>query len=294
MAKKKKGLGRGLGALISTNGEGGFVGTLDEQTSEEATARVLLLDPRNIKPNPKQPRVHFDEESLEELSESIRRDGLQEPVIVRKAGETYELVSGERRVRAAVMADLETIPAICRKISDSDMLRLGLIENIQREDLNPIELAHAYKQLIEEFHWTQEQLAEQVGKKRATVTNILRLLNLPEAVQACVADGSIAMGHARALLGIESPQKQLSICRKIVNEGFSVRHVEKITSRGGATPKPKVPKDPNMAAIEDELRRKLSTKVALKASSNTKGKIEIEYFNLDELDRLLELIRSIR
>ncbi|MFO7973325.1 MAG: ParB/RepB/Spo0J family partition protein, partial [Candidatus Hydrogenedentota bacterium] len=213
MAKKKRGLGRGLGALISTNEEGGFAGTLEEQADEKVGTRLLLLDPRNLKPNPKQPRVHFDEESLEELSASIRRNGLQEPVIVRKAGDDYELVSGERRIRAAVMADLETIPAICREVSDADMLKLGLIENIQREDLNPIELAHGYKQLIDEFHWTQEELADQVGKKRATVTNTLRLLNLPEAVQARVADGSIAMGHARALLGIESPKKQIAVCR---------------------------------------------------------------------------------
>jgi ParB family chromosome partitioning protein len=238
--------------------------------------------------------MNFDEDALEELSESIRRDGMQEPVIVRKSGGEYELVSGERRVRAAVMADIETVPAICRDVSDADMLKLGLIENIQREDLNPIELARAYKQLIEEFDWTQEELADQVGKKRVTVTNTLRLLNLPEVVQARVADGSLAMGHARALLAIESPEKQISACRKIVNQGLSVRQVEKLASRETATPKPKSGKDPNLSAVEDELRRKLGTKVALKPSGNTKGKIEIEYFNLDELDRLLELIRSIR
>lgn len=294
MAKKKRGLGRGLDALISKNTGNGFAGALDEHSSDETGARLLSLDPRNLKPNPKQPRMHFDEEALEELSESIRRNGLQEPVIVRKVGEDYELVSGERRVRAAVMADLETIPAVCREVSDADMLKLGLIENIQREDLNPIELASGYKQLLEEFGWTQEELARQVGKKRATVTNTLRLLNLPEAVQERVADGSIAMGHARALLAIEAPHKQIAVCRRIVNEGLSVRQVEKIASRKESAPKPTAPKDPNITAIEDELRRKLGTKVALKASGDAKGKIEIEYFNLDELDRLLELIRSIR
>jgi len=295
VARKKKGLGRGLGALISSNSGGGFPSSaLDMHPDDGAGPRLLMLDPRELKPNPKQPRMRFDEESLEELSVSLRRDGMQEPVIVRKAGDAYELVSGERRVRAAVMADLETIPAVCREVSDADMLKLGLIENIQREDLNPIELARGYKQLIEEFHWTQEELADQVGKKRATVTNTLRLLNLPEVVQARVADGGIAMGHARALLAIESPQKQIAACRKIVGQGLSVRQVEKMASHEGAAPKPKAPKDPNVAAIEDELRRKLGTKVALRASGDTKGKIEIEYFNLDELDRLLGLIRSIR
>lgn len=294
MAKKKKGLGRGLGALISNNSGGDFAETLGVQPGETEGQRLLMLDPRSLKPNPKQPRMSFDEEALEELSESIRRDGVQEPVIVRKAGGTYELVSGERRVRAAVMADLEVIPAVCREVSDADMLKLGLIENIQREDLNPIELARGYKQLIEQFHWTQEELADQVGKKRATVTNTLRLLNLPEVVQARVADGSIAMGHARALLAIDSPQKQIAACRKIVSQGMSVRQVEKMASHDGAPSKPTAPKDPNITVIEDELRRKLGTKVALRTSGSTKGKIEIEYFNLDELDRLLGLIRSIR
>ncbi len=294
MAKKKKGLGRGLGALISNNSGGDFAETLGPQPGETEGQRLLMLDPRSLRPNPKQPRMSFDEEALEELSESIRRDGVQEPVIVRKAGGTYELVSGERRVRAAVMADLEVIPAVCREVSDADMLKLGLIENIQREDLNPIELARGYKQLIEQFHWTQEELADQVGKKRATVTNTLRLLNLPEVVQARVADGSIAMGHARALLAIDSPQKQIAACRKIVSQGMSVRQVEKMASHDGAPSKPTAPKDPNITVIEDELRRKLGTKVALRTSGSTKGKIEIEYFNLDELDRLLGLIRSIR
>jgi ParB family chromosome partitioning protein len=294
VAKKKKGLGRGLGALISSNAATDRPDDLAMQPDEPAGPRLLLLNPRDLKPNPKQPRMTFDEEALEELSESIKRDGVQEPVIVRTAGDGYELVSGERRVRAAVMADLETIPAVCREVSDADMLKLGLIENIQREDLNPIELARGYRQLIDEFEWTQEELADQVGKKRATVTNTLRLLNLPEVVQSRVADGSIAMGHARALLALESPQAQMAACRKIVSQGLSVRQVEKMASREGASPKPAVSKDPNITAIEDELRRKLGTKVALRTSDKTRGKIEIEYFNLDELDRLLGLIRSIR
>ena len=294
MVKKKKGLGKGLGALISGNSGGGIAHALDAESADEGGQRLLFLDPRALKPNPKQPRMHFSEEGLEELSQSIRRDGVQEPVIVRKAGDTYELVSGERRVRASVMADLETIPAVCREVSDADMLKLGLIENIQREDLNPIELAHAYKQLIEEFRWTQEELADQVGKKRVTVTNTLRLLNLPDVVQERVADGSITMGHARALLAVESPQKQIAACRKIVSQGLSVRQVEKMASQDGATPTPKASKDPNLTVIEDELRRKLGTKVALKTSGDTKGKIEIEYFDLDELDRLLNLFRSMR
>ncbi|MGI6461934.1 MAG: ParB/RepB/Spo0J family partition protein [Candidatus Hydrogenedentales bacterium] len=295
MAKRKKGLGRGLGALISSSVIGeDRADDLAIQPDAPAGPRLLQLNPRDLKPNPKQPRMTFNEETLEELSASIRRDGVQEPVIVRKADDGYELVSGERRVRAAVMADLETIPAVCREVSDADMLRLGLIENIQREDLNPIELARGYRQLIEQFEWTQEELADQVGKKRATVANTLRLLNLPDVVQSRVADGSITMGHARALLALDSPQSQLAACRKIVSQGLSVRQVEKMAARKDTATKTAPAKDPNITAIEDELRRKLGTKVALKASDKARGKIEIEYFNLDELDRLLALIRSIR
>ena len=216
-------------------------------------------------------------------------------MLVRRVGDHYELISGERRVRASIMADKKLIPAVCREVSDRDMLKLGIIENIQREDLNAMETAQAYQDLMDEFGWTQEEVSREVGKKRATVANSLRLLNLPETVQAMVADGALSMGHARALLSIESVSGQLHAARKIVTEGLSVRQAEKLATeqKGSAKPPaPKPPKDPNVAQLEDDLRRRLGTKVHLKTQDGGKGRIEIEYFSLDELDRLLGMLRG--
>lgn len=292
---KKKSLGKGLGALISVN--------IDEPPAKPAPAapvisdedRILHLDPREITPNPQQPRKAFKEEALQELAESLRREGVQEPVIVRKRGDNYELVSGERRVRAAVMADLLTVPAVCRDVSDADMLRLGIIENIQREDLNPIELALAYQALINEFRYTQEQLAAEVGKKRVTVTNILRLLNLPPDVQEFVTDGELTMGHARALLALPTPDAQRSVARKIISQGLSVRQTEKLA----APPEPKAKKtpetkDPNIARLEEEMRIIMGSKVTVRALRGNRGRIEIEYYNLDGLDHILKVMRGNR
>ena len=289
---KKKALGRGLEALIPLRAF--------EQAPESAAPRpggadesqILFLDPRLIRPNPKQPRTSFREEGLEELADSIKHHGMQEPVIVRRAGPDYELVSGERRVRAAVMADLDAVPAICREVSDRDMLKLGLIENIQREDLNAIELAHAYQTLVAEFSWTQEELASQVGKKRATVTNSLRLLNLPADVQNAVAEGSISMGHARALLAFDSPKQQSAMCRKVIEQDLSVRQIEKLASFVARPARKPPERDPNLVAIEDEVRRILGTRVRVRGSAKNRGKIEIEFYNLDDLERILHVLRS--
>ncbi len=287
---KKGGLGRGLGALIPNPPKAAATAPSPAVEEEVSGERLLRLDPRELKPNPKQPRTYFAEEALEELAESIRRDGVQEPVIVRRRGNEYELVSGERRVRASIMAGLTQVPAVCREVSDQDMLKLGLIENIQRENLNSIELAKAYQKLQEEFAWTQEQLADEVGKKRATVANTLRLLNLPPDVQERVADESIAMGHARALLALPTAEAMSTACRKVISEGLSVRETEKLAvpKAPRADKKPAAP-DPNVRDIEDRLRRILGTKVKVQASGS-KGKIEIDYFSLDELDRLLSLL----
>ena len=235
---KRKGLGRGLGALISgaeTNRP-----AAQETVTESEGAKLIMLDPTAIRPNPKQPRVHFDESALEELAASIKRDGVQEPVIVRERDGEYQLVSGERRVRASVMADAVEVPAVVREISDDDMLRLGLIENIQREDLNPIETAEAYQQLVDQFGWTQEELADEVGKKRATVANMLRLLQLDESIHNLVANRDLSMGHARALLAISSKNKQLAVAKRAVRDGLSVREVEKLaaSSKGNRAGKP--------------------------------------------------------
>lgn len=301
---KRKGLGKGLGALIGGGSSLNRPATAPAPTAAPAPAApigltdgavLIELDPSDIRPNPKQPRHSFNEDALQELAESIRRDGVQEPVLVRKAGDHYELISGERRVRASILADKKLIPAVCREVSDRDMLKLGLIENIQREDLNAMETAQGYQDLMDEFGWTQEQVSHEVGKKRATVANMLRLLNLPETVQAMVADGSLSMGHARALLSIDSVSGQLNAARKIVAEGLSVRQAEKLATeqKGSSTgPAPKPPKDPNVAQLEDDLRRRLGTKVHLKTQDGGKGRIEIEYFSLDELDRLLGMLRG--
>lgn len=298
MANKKKGLGRGLGALIGeatiANGSRQEAPPQPGQVLRDGSV-YLELDPREVRPNPHQPRTVFNEEALEELAESIRRDGLQEPIIVRKVGDSYELVSGERRVRASVMADIDVVPAVCRDVSDADMLRLGLIENIQREDLNPMECARAYQQLMDEFNWTQEALSQQVGKKRATVANMLRLLNLPADVQHLVEEGSISMGHARALLALDSKAKQSAVAREIVEQGLSVRQVEKLSQPKEKTePAPAPPKDANIAQVEDELRRVLGTKVTLKSNKANRGKIEIEFYNLDDLERILDQLRRSR
>lgn len=304
MAARKGGLGKGLGALIGSN-------ALDANYSEDAAAEspsepaipqrledgsvLLLIDPRAVRPNPKQPRHYFDEDALQELAESIRQDGLHEPVIVRRVNDEFELVSGERRVRASILADRDRIPAVCRDVSDDDMLKLGLIENIQREDLNPIELAKAYKALAEHFEWTQDELAQQVGKKRATVTNTMRLLNLTPEVQDMVVNGALSMGHARALLAAESPARQVALARRVVKEALSVRDTEKLASRPAADPadpKPAKPKDPHVTSVEDELRRRLGTKVQLKANENWKGRIEIDFYDLGELERILGILRS--
>jgi ParB family chromosome partitioning protein len=300
---KKKGLGRGLSALIGGAPDPDALEKLQAETpaveapgaaAPEGGLQLVFLDPSTVEPNPMQPRKAFDETALEELAESIQRDGVQEPVIVRKNGDRYELVSGERRVRASIMAGLEKVPAVVRDVSDADMLKLGLIENIQREDLNAIELAQAYQRLIDEFAWTQEELAAQVGKKRATVTNTLRLLHLPAEVQARVADGSITMGHARALLALPTPAAQSAACRKIIEEGLSVRQTEKLASPPDAKKKDAKaapPKDPHLGSLEDEMRRRFGTRVYVRSTGQNKGKIEIEYYNLDDLERILAVLR---
>lgn len=290
---KKGGLGKGLSALISstTDLQRPLAASQQPKALEDGSI-FLMINPRDVRPNPKQPRQYFDEEGLQQLANSIRNDGLQEPVIIRKNNGEYEIVSGERRVRASILAEIDAIPAICRDVSDQDMLKLGLIENIQREDLNPMELARAYRTLTSDFDWTQDELAAQVGKKRATVSNTMRLLNLPEDVQEHVIEGAITMGHARALLALDSPAKMSNLCRRVIREDLSVRNVEKITSpTKPSNAKPAPVKDPHVETIEDDLRRRLGTKVRLKANADWKGKIEIDFYNLDDLERILEILR---
>ena len=295
-AQKKKSLGKGLGALI---GGSDSVSQLDPVPLNNVPEKLpdgtqlVMIDPRTVHNNPKQPRRSFDEEHLQELAHSIRRDGVLEPIVVRQRDDgEYELVSGERRVRASVLAELEAIPGICRTVSDDDMLRLGIIENVQREDLNPIELGQAYAQLIAELNCTQDDLTDVVGKKRATIANTMRLLQLPDDIQQYVVEGTITMGHARALLSIDSEQEQRIACRKIIDYNLSVRDAEKVARPEKSKKSPSAPTtDPHVAAVEDELRKRLGTRVRLKTDSMHRGKIEIEFYNLDDLDRILDILR---
>lgn len=305
---KKKGLGKGLGALMGGLGAGGLTAPRASAPGEAAPpqpatladgTRLIEIDPSEIKPNPKQPRLVFDEAALEELAESIKRDGVQEPVIVRPAADGgYELVSGERRVRASIMADRALVPAVVRDVSDADMLRLGLIENIQRADLNPIETARAYSLLMHEMGWTQERLAQELGKKRTTVANTLRLLQLPEMVQERLAEGTLSTGHAKALATLPSGEEQERVAEKILAKGLSVREVEDLVnhllapkSHAPAAAPPRPRKDANVAQLEEDLRRKLGRKVQIRASEDGRGTLDLSFFSWADLDVLIDQIK---
>lgn len=277
----KRGLGRGLSALIP--------GTNLEQGDKSGEIR---LD--EIVPNPYQPRRVFDQGKLDELAESVKKHGVLQPIVVRKAGEKYEIVVGERRFRAAQQAGLETIPAIVREYDDRDMMQIALVENLQREDLNPIEEAEGYRRLIDEFGLTQEELGAVLGKSRSAIANTLRLLKLDPFVQENVSRGTLSMGHARALLALESPADQVRACRKVVEEGLSVRQTEELVKRL-LTPAQRVKhrkesvRDPNIVEIEDRLKRSLGTQVRIKPGQK-RSVIEIEYYSQEDLERILERV----
>jgi ParB family chromosome partitioning protein len=305
MASKKV-LGRGLGAFFPDYDEEGS----GEKSKKQEDASGTYLDPKkrvnivldipvqNIRPNPHQPRKEFKEESLEELAGSIKKHGLIQPITVRYIGEKrFELISGERRLRATKLAGLKEIPSYIREVDDEEVISFALIENIQREDLNPMEVAMGYKRLVDELDYTQAEVAEKVGKNRTTVTNMLRLLNLPAFIQAGLRDNKISMGHARALISIDDPEDQEKIYKKAVKQDYSVRQIENaVRSLGEDDSKKKKNADNENRAfyneISNRLRRKLSTKVNIKSKKNG-GEIRIEYYTDEELERLLELFESI-
>lgn len=306
MASKKV-LGRGLGAFFPDYEEG--QGQEGKQGSDEASNAyidpkkrvnvVLHVPVENIRPNPHQPRKEFNEERLQELADSIKKHGLIQPITVRYIGEQrFELISGERRLRAAKMGGVEEIPAYVREVDDDDIIAYALIENIQREQLNPIEVAQGYERLIEECSYTQQEVAQKVGKKRTTVTNMLRLLNLPDFIQAALRDKKISMGHARALITIDDEKVQKKILDKAIENGYSVRQVEEAVrslNKKSDSKKKKKPDTKHEAIyrdISDRLRSKLSTKVNIKPKRKG-GEIRIEYYSDDELDRLLNLFDAI-
>ncbi len=268
-----------------------------EKVVEKPVEQTLKLN--LIEPNSEQPRKNFDEESLQELADSIKQYGILQPLIVQKKGNHYEIIAGERRWRAAKLAGITDVPVLIREYDKQQTMEIALIENVQRADLNPIEEAQAFQQLIQEFHLTQEEIANRVSKNRATITNSMRLLKLDVRVQDMLADGKISSGHARALLGLEEGERQYQVAVKITEEKLSVRDVEKLVKMMNRPPKEKKPeKGPDIDLIyrqvEDKLKSIMGTKVVINQKDKNKGRIEIEYYSQEELERLIELMESLR
>lgn len=277
----KRGLGKGLGALIPEN----------EEKMQNAVIELKITD---VEPNDKQPRKAFDDQALTDLSESIKEHGVVQPIIVRKIGNSFQIIAGERRWRASRLAGKKTIPAIVKECSNLEVMELALIENLQREDLNSIEEAMAYKSLIEEYNMTQEEISRQIGKSRPAIANSLRLLQLPEEIKGMIAAGKISQGHARALLAIEGEKKQLDIAEKIIDQQLNVRQIEKLAKE--AKPKKAVDVVPDkyqleINELEEKLKAALGTKVTIQHKQN-KGRIEIEYYSNEELERIIDLLEK--
>jgi ParB family transcriptional regulator, chromosome partitioning protein len=279
MADKRPALGRGLSALIP-----------DAPLAPPAAGeRALDVDIDQLRPNKFQPRTHIDDEKIEELSRSIRANGVIQPIVVRKVDGGYEIVAGERRWRASQRAGLQKVPVVVRDIPEDRLLAVALIENIQREDLNPIEEAHAYRRLADEFALTQEQIADAVGKDRSSIANVVRLLKLPSDLRDHVAAGALSMGHARALLGLPDAAEQIRIGREIVDKGLSVRETETLVKRTvtPAEPKPEPAKDVHTRAAEERLRFAMGTRVRI-VRKGKGGRIEIDFGDENELHRIYE------
>lgn len=273
----KMALGKGLEALIPERGE-----------------EVIYLDINRIFPGENQPRKAFRDESLKELAASIKERGVLQPVIVSRVGDgTFRLVTGERRWRAAALAGLKKIPALIRDVASKDSLEIALIENIQREDLNPIETAEAFKRLISDFNLTQEEISDKVGKDRATIANYLRLLKLPGEIKSLIYNGSLSMGHAKAILSIEGKSNQIDLAKKIVNKGLSVRDAEALSRKILKPRKTIISKDPQILSLEEKLIKSLGTKVRIHHKGEKGGRIEIQYYSLEELDRLLDILTGL-
>lgn len=315
---QKKGLGRGLNDLLGTSEASKLSRSRNnQQNSSENTSKEVKTVTKEvvkevvkeveqkikinlIEPNKSQPRKQFDEEALQELSDSIKKYGVLEPLIVTKKGDYYEIIAGERRWRAARMAGIKEVPVVIRDYTDKEIMEISLIENIQREDLNPIEEAEAYESLISEYNLKQEEVAERVSKSRSTITNSLRLLKLCEDVRQMVMYNMISTGHARALIPIEDPKLQYETAAIVYDQKLSVRETEAyvkaiLEKKPEKEEKQKPQKDLSVfySDIENKLKSILGAKIAIKASNNDKGKIEINYYSQDELDRITEMLYSI-
>jgi ParB family chromosome partitioning protein len=292
-SERRKALGKGLHSLLPTRP------TASEQgpgpSAPAADGDVRHLPTHRITPNPNQPRRDFDEAALLELAQSIEREGIIQPIVVRKASSReYQIIAGERRWRAAKLAGLQLVPVIVRDADDQQALELAIVENIQREDLNPIELATAFQRMATELGLSHDQIGQKTGKERTTITNSIRLLQLPDELQTMIAAKQLSAGHARALLKFEDAQMQREIAQRCVAEGWSVRQIEGFTrpkpGAKAATKPPEAPLDPNVKFALSELERILGTKVRIVESRGGKGRIEIEYYSSDDLSRIYDLI----
>ena len=290
--KQRKALGRGLSALLPQR----QVASTAPSAAEPATTglQVSTIPIAEIQPNPLQPRSVFDASRLEELANSIETHGIIQPLLVRRKGQAYELIAGERRLRAAKLAGLTEVPVIVQDYADERILEIALIENIQREDLNPMETAHALERLHVEMNLSHEEIAARTGKDRTTITNMIRLLRLPREVQLLVAERRLSMGHARAILGLTTPELQTQVAEKAAAQGFSVRQVERLVKKVNEPREPsETPlQDPNIKAAITELEAMLGTRVRIVEKSDERGRIEIEYYSQSELQRLYEWITS--
>lgn len=270
--------------------------TVAPTTDQRANEKTLFVEIDRIRVNPRQPRKIFEENALTELTESVKEKGVLQPLLVCRKGNHFELIAGERRFRASKDAGLRAVPVRILETNDQEQLEIALIENLMREDLNPIEEAKGYERLQKEFALTHEQIAQKVSKDRTTVTNALRLLKLPLVVQQELQRGTLSMGHARALLSLENEHTQLELVREILANGYSVRQTE---SRVQQLSKPKKPtqatkrENPNVVALKEELQRRLGTKIEIKEKTPTKGEIRIQYFNLADLDRIIDLFKGL-
>ncbi len=295
-AKGARGLGKGLDLLIPMSGNTKPVSETTEIKKEENKGSETIVKITQVEPNREQPRKNFDEDALQELADSIKQFGLLQPILVQDRKTHYEIIAGERRWRAAKLAGLKEVPVIIRDYTDQEIVEISLIENIQREDLNPIEEAQAYKRLLTEFNLKQDEVAERVSKSRTAVTNSMRLLKLCDEVQQMIIDDMLSTGHARALISIEDPEQQYTIAQKIFDEKLSVRDVEKLVKNLNKPEKPKKENQEDKSLdiiyqdIEEKLKQSLGTKVEITSKGNGSGKVEIEFYNHDDLDQIIELL----
>ena len=289
MAAPKRGLGKGIDSLIPSQAVPVKTADIKEEKGPETMVKITMVEP-----NREQPRKNFDEDALQELADSIKQFGLLQPILVQDRKSHYEIIAGERRWRASKLAGLKEVPVIIKDYTEQEIVEISLIENIQRENLNPIEEALAYKRLLEEFKLKQDQVAERVSKSRTAVTNSMRLLKLSDKVQQMIIDEMITTGHARAILSIEDPEEQYNLAQRIFDEKLSVREVEKIMKNMGKPAKNKKEKDTKLEVIyqdiEEKLKQNLGAKVVITSKGNGAGKMEIEFYTHDDLEKLISLL----